>query len=270
MATFPSGIFAKNTYSAGQTLSASNHLSNHNNIQDEIIALETKVGVDGSTVANTLDWISNQGYRRETGTVAYASATTFTIAGVDRTTVYTPGTLLRINADGTPVYVYVVSSTFSTNTTVTVNASTVPNPITTVDYTVSPLGNYPSAPTLLGYAEVTSNQTGITTEVDLTGLTVTVTVPAGGRRVKITGYCEVSTTGTAGRTTMYIKESTTKLQQASALNAIASSGANINCQAVILPSAGSHTYKLSMESTSGTSNTATSASAPAYILAELI
>ena len=40
----------------------------------------------------------------------------------------------------------------------------------------------------LGYAQVVANQAGIgTTEVDLTGLTVTVTVPAG-RRVRIIGH----------------------------------------------------------------------------------
>ncbi len=122
----------------------------------------------------------------------------------------------------------------------------------------------------LGYASATSNQTSITSEVDLTSLSVTVTVPAGGRRIRITGYATVSNNGSAGRTTMYIKESTTKLQDASVQNAVASSAATINCQTIVTPSAGSHTYKLSMEANAGTSNTSASATNPAYIHVELI
>lgn len=140
MATFPSGIFSQATISPSDTLSAGNHSTTHNNARDEIIAIETKVGVDGSAVANTLDWITNYGYRRETGTVAYASATTFTISGVDRTAIYVVGTRLRVNSATTPIYLTVVSSSFSTNTTVTVLESTVPNPTNTVDYEINPRG----------------------------------------------------------------------------------------------------------------------------------
>jgi len=53
----------------------------------------------------------------------------------------------------------------------------------------------------LGYAEITSGFTSTTTPaaVDITGLSVTVTVPAGGRRIKITGYASSCySTGTAG------------------------------------------------------------------------
>ena len=43
---------------------------------------------------------------------------------------------------------------------------------------------------VLGYAQVTANQGSITTGSDLTGLSVTVTVPAG-RRLKITGFAAI-------------------------------------------------------------------------------
>jgi hypothetical protein len=122
----------------------------------------------------------------------------------------------------------------------------------------------------LGYTQVTANQTGITTEVDLTSLSVTVTVPAGGRRIRITGYALVSNTGAAGRTTMHIKESTTYIQKFSVMNAVASSEATVKPQGILVPSAASHTYKLSMETTAGTTNTIASATTPAYILVELI
>src|SRR5262245_12204391 len=42
------------------------------------------------------------------------------------------------------------------------------------------------AQSTIGYAETTTATTGITTGSDLTNLSVTVTVPTGGRRVRIT------------------------------------------------------------------------------------
>jgi len=52
-------------------------------------------------------------------TWVYASASTFTIAAKDVTSIYTTGTKLKCT-NGSAKYFYVVSSTFSTNTTVTV------------------------------------------------------------------------------------------------------------------------------------------------------
>lgn len=49
----------------------------------------------------------------------YASATTITIAGVDLTSIFTKGAKIRLDNDGSTKYFYVLSSTFSTNTTVT-------------------------------------------------------------------------------------------------------------------------------------------------------
>lgn len=52
-------------------------------------------------------------------TWTYASATTFTIAGVDRTAMFPKGTKIKLT-QGTVKYFYVVGSSFSTNTTITV------------------------------------------------------------------------------------------------------------------------------------------------------
>ena len=57
-------------------------------------------------------------------TWTYASATTFTISGVDLTTKYTKGTKIKLTNDSSVKYYYVVSSSFSTNTTVTVTGET--------------------------------------------------------------------------------------------------------------------------------------------------
>lgn len=121
----------------------------------------------------------------------------------------------------------------------------------------------------LGYAQVTTNQSSITTEVDLTSLSVTVTVPSGAR-IRIHACVSVSNNGTDGRTTVYIKESTTKLGTGSVHNAVASSDSTINAFVILSPSAGSHTYKLSAEANAGTSNTSSSSTAPSFILVELL
>lgn len=61
-------------------------------------------------------------------TWTYASASTFTIAGVDLTTTFTKGTRLKFTQT-TVKYAVVVSSSFSTNTTVTIAVNT--------DYTIA-------------------------------------------------------------------------------------------------------------------------------------
>jgi hypothetical protein len=126
---------------------------------------------------------------------------------------------------------------------------------------------------VLGYAEVTTDQTGIgTSETDLTGLTITVSVPAG-RRIKITGYArlrngEASSNGAL----LYIDEGGTNLNFATAaLNGTGSSGvsATVIAQAIVTPSTGSHTYKLQASFVAGSSNLMDiGATQPAFILVE--
>lgn len=67
--------------------------------------------------ANTDGWIT------VADTWVYASASTFTIAGVDRTAIYTKGTRLKFTQT-TAKYAVVVASSFSTNTTVTIAVNT--------------------------------------------------------------------------------------------------------------------------------------------------
>lgn len=63
------------------------------------------------------------GWFTSTDTWTYGSATTFTIAGVDRTAQFPVGAKLKLTQT-TPKYFYVVTSVFSTNTTVTVTGGT--------------------------------------------------------------------------------------------------------------------------------------------------
>lgn len=134
----------------------------------------------------------------------------------------------------------------------------------------------------LGYASITSNFT-TTTEpgyVDVTSLAVTVTVPSGGRNVKITVFLpEFNTNATSGTSlTAAIREGSTVLGQGVLQQITAGDSYIITVVAyVAAPSAGSHTYKVSVaESAAGTitvgAGTSSSTTNPgaAFILVEAI
>lgn len=120
-----------------------------------------------------------------------------------------------------------------------------------------------------GYAQVTSQQSGITTEVDLTGLSVTVTAPAN-HRLRVIGYGAFKST-LVSSCSLYIKESSTYIGRAVAALSITSTDSTVQAAAIITPSSGSHTYKLSASCSNSSTLNAGAASAtanPAYILAE--
>lgn len=122
----------------------------------------------------------------------------------------------------------------------------------------------------LGYAQVTADQASIgSTIVDLTSLTVTVTVAAG-RRIRITGYVSAFYSPSANMTmSFYIRESSTQLQQAEVPLVTGGNGnSNAVIQYVVSPSTGSHTYKLSAKTPTGTVNMGAGATNPAFILVE--
>lgn len=124
----------------------------------------------------------------------------------------------------------------------------------------------------IGYVEVTADQTGITTEVDLTGLSVTVTVNTS-RRIRVTGSItmSVSVTDTAGLGR--IKESTTVLRECSMQAPQVTGGPGeetYEWSVILTPSSGAHTYKLSLARSvgSGTVSSKASTTRNAYLLVE--
>ena len=120
----------------------------------------------------------------------------------------------------------------------------------------------------LGYAQVTANQTGITTEVDLTSLTVTVTAVTG-RRLRITGKIEAASSVAADTLVLNIKESTTVLNRALASAPAATGAVTMTATAIVTPTAASHTYKLSLSRVgTGTAEMDAASTQPAYILCE--
>lgn len=123
---------------------------------------------------------------------------------------------------------------------------------------------------ILGYAEVTANQGSITTLADLTGLTATVTVGTD-RRIRVIGYIGASVDTVSDTTaTLHIRESSTTLQTARNRPVGNSRQAVLAAVWVGAPSAGSHTYKLSLEREVGTGTLTMHAAStnPAFLLVE--
>jgi len=125
----------------------------------------------------------------------------------------------------------------------------------------------------LGSASITSNFTlsaSQTTPTQVTGLTATVTIPAGGRSIKITAFAaSVSQTGGIGVLTIWdgVVNSGTQLAQGN----VPTSGGFGMVQAIVTPAAGSKTYNVGVHNT-GTNNTTVGATStqPAFIFVEAI
>jgi len=124
---------------------------------------------------------------------------------------------------------------------------------------------------VLGYALRTSNITNLSGgPVDLPDLSVQVTVPAG-RLIRIVGYVWAWTGPTQGEAAnLLIREGNDLLHRKRLIAAGSGLVEGGAVEALIRPSAGPHTYKLSFERVTGTSNWTCSAAAqsPAYILVE--
>lgn len=148
--------------------------------------------------------------------------------------------------------------------------------LTNKDLTSS-TNSFPS--TTLGYAQITSNfSTSSMTAVQVTGLTATVTVPSGGRRVRISAVSQsvALTSGSSSYMVVGIWDGTvgsgTLLSQGVYNAQAAVAEGQANAYAVVAPSAGSKTYNVSLytSATSTTARMSAGATFPAFILVELI
>jgi hypothetical protein len=117
----------------------------------------------------------------------------------------------------------------------------------------------------IGHVEVAAVQGSITTEVDLTGLAVTVTVNTS-RRIKLEAFGSLQSTVGGDLGAIFIKESATQLSAAQ--KRLETSNTFVYAVAILTPSGGSHTYKLTAARTSGTGTVTMTASAtqPAFFL----
>lgn len=207
----------------------------------------------------------------------YASSTTVTTPG-DKTGKYQEGMTIKLTQNATVAYFIITAVSYGApNTTITLDGGstyTVANAVITLPYyslEMSPFGfTRDSRP--IGYAYLTSNfQPGTTNETDVTGLAVTVTVPNGGRSIKITFWGNIfNTNATASVQTIKIKEGATVLQTIYDYSAVANKPQEKTGFAILTPTAGSHTYKISIQSTSSEGRIESGATENAFILVELI
>lgn len=131
----------------------------------------------------------------------------------------------------------------------------------------------------LGYAQITSNVTSTSSPgAQLTGLTVSVTIPSGGRKIKITVYgLALFNSATSPNYGISLWDGTvgsgTQIQAAQFNNTWTSGSAlttPVTLVAVVTPSAGSKTYNVGGFTSSGTMSLAASSTSPAFILVECI
>lgn len=153
--------------------------------------------------------------------------------------------------------------------TLTVNGSAAQCYLLVEDITPTPSTAIGAPGSTLGYAEVTVGQAGITAAVDLTGLSTSVTVPAG-RRLRISAFIQNTRTVVDGTSRLQIQEGATVLQTIDIQPNIGSESVEATGSVVLTPSAGTHTYKLTLSRVTGTGTTALVATTtnPAYILVE--
>jgi hypothetical protein len=126
----------------------------------------------------------------------------------------------------------------------------------------------------IGYASTTTTQTGMgSTEVALAGLSVTVNVPTGGRKVELSFVMPNfnSTGGSADQCRVFFKEGATVLSSATD-NPSSNFGHLFNGSFTFTPTAGTHTYHLTYQRTNGSGDGATNADVGAvcYFTARLV
>lgn len=155
--------------------------------------------------------------------------------------------------------------------TFTMNADpTFPAYILVEDITATPAAGSGAPSSTLGYSEVLTSQAGITTVTDITGLSVTVTVPSG-RRLRIVTKLEVQSSVNNDYAAISIKEGATRLTAAAVnIGPAATNGSTNEVSVIVSPSAGTHTYKTTLERLAGTGSLTNAASAtdPSHILVE--
>lgn len=128
----------------------------------------------------------------------------------------------------------------------------------------------------LGYVQITTNFTTTSTSpVQVTGLTLTVTIPTGGRKVKITGWTgQLISSGGTANVTMGIWDGTvgsgTLLTTSQFAGATSSLGASQTVIAIVTPSAGSKTYNLSLTTSANTGVLTAVSNSPAFLLVEVV
>ena len=167
---------------------------------------------------------------------------------------------------GVPVTTGTISGTYLTSATVT-STQIATNGISAANLATSAI--------TLGYTQTTTTFSSASVPVvQVTGLTVTVTIPAGGRKIKITVFGRDANCSVQAYVTFSIWDGTVSsgTQLATTQCFINASGSTqpVMGSAIVTPSAGSKTYNVGMSTSAGTATLEQGPLYPAYILVEAI
>lgn len=128
---------------------------------------------------------------------------------------------------------------------------------------------------LFGSAEITSSFDvgSVDTWQDITGLSITGTVPSGGRSLELSFTSQYMRSSAGAATGVYVAfyEGATQLKDKIVSNTGANSALNLDTTHIFTPSAGSHTYKIRVKSdSSATVRVAATSTSPAQISGKFI
>ena len=264
--------------------------SNWDTITGQIFAMDTVTIVNGKEVRDV------GSYTEWEGVVSSSTSVTSLVLryGTDQnypagstTRVYIPvsssrenrlvdGILVSLDQDGT-LKAGAVDNTAAIADGVVTSAKIADGTIVTTDIAQNGVGanNLATSAITLGYAQTTTTFTTTNTSATaVTGLTVTVTIPAGGRRVRVTAYTGGLTNQTGGQYAGFtIWDGTvgsgTLLTQGNS-GPTANNNQATTISTIITPAAGSKTYNVGIQTTGGQGGVTAASNNPAYILVEAI
>lgn len=128
-------------------------------------------------------------------------------------------------------------------------------------------------PSLIGYRQYATDQTGIGAEAMLTGLSSIPAIVPTGRRIRIRANVPTIKGGTAGATVLYIKNGTTTGSAnlgVNNTNIALGSRYQFFAEAVTTPTAGLNTYGVSLSSAGSNSDVSSATITPSFVTVEVI